>query len=208
MAGAPTPVFFATPEEFGAWLETNGATAPELLVGYWKAGTGRPSMTWPRSVEQALRFGWIDGVRRSLGDESYCIRFTPRRPGSAWSATNVATARRLVAEGRMAPAGLRAFEARAEGRSGVYSYEQPKEPRLPAADLKALKADAKAWAWYSKQTKTYRKVTAHWVSGAKKEETRARRLKLLVECSREGKPVPPFVPRRGKAAGPGAANRS
>jgi uncharacterized protein YdeI (YjbR/CyaY-like superfamily) len=106
------PRFFRSPEAFGAWLEANHAKAREVTVGYWKVGTGKPSMTWAQSVEQALRFGWIDGVRHSLGDESYCIRFTPRKPGSHWSNINVRLAKRLQAEGRMTEAGLAAFRAR------------------------------------------------------------------------------------------------
>lgn len=208
-------MFFASAAEFGGWLERHGGGEPELLVGYWKVGTGKPSMTWAQSVEQALRFGWIDGVRRSLDADSYCIRFTPRKRGSNWSAINIATAKRLAAEGRMAPAGLRAFEARTDERSAIYAYEQRKAAKLAPADLKAFKADAKAWAWYSRQAPSYRKGTAHWVTSAKKEETRARRLGALIAFSRKGQPVPRFVPPPGKGkpkkrlkGTPDSANRS
>ena len=118
------PVFFATPEQFGAWLEEHHETAAELLVGFHKKGSGKPSITWPESVEQALRFGWIDGVRRSLDDESYTIRFTPRKPTSNWSLINVAKVEELKQRGLMAPAGLRAYEARRPERTGVYSSER------------------------------------------------------------------------------------
>ena len=118
------PVFFATPEEFGAWLEEHHDTAGELWVGFYTKGSRKPSMTWPESVEQALRFGWIDGVRRSLGDDSYTIRFTPRKPTSNWSLINVAKVEELKRRGLMAPAGLRAYEARTPERTGVYSSER------------------------------------------------------------------------------------
>src|SRR5919106_474060 len=123
MGPSAEPAFFASPEGFGAWLRRNHAREPALLVGYWKVGTGRPSMTWAQSVEQALRFGWIDGVRRSLGPDSYSIRFTPRKARSTWSAVNIKRMGELIEAGRVAPAGLAAFEARTDDRSGIYSYE-------------------------------------------------------------------------------------
>src|ERR671935_2113772 len=117
------PIFFATADDFRAWLEEHHASERELLVGFHKTGSGRPSMTWPESVDQALCFGWIDGVRRSLGDESYTIRFTPRKPRSTWSAVNIERANELIAEGRMRSPGLAAFEARSDERSAIYAYE-------------------------------------------------------------------------------------
>jgi hypothetical protein len=122
--GDVEPRFFATPQEFRAWFEAHHADAGELLVGFHKKNSGRPSITWPESVDEALCFGWIDGIRRRIDDESYSIRFTPRRARSIWSAVNIARAGELIAEGRMTPAGLAAFEARDEQRSAIYSYEQ------------------------------------------------------------------------------------
>ena len=198
MVDAGKPRFFAKPGEFGAWLAKNGTTTPELVVGYWKVGSGKPSMTWAQSVEQALMHGWIDGVRRSLSAEAYSIRFTPRRKGSHWSAVNLRTAKRLVAEGRMAPAGLAAYQGRDVDKAGRYAYEQRRKAKLPPADVRAFKADAKAWAFYSGTAPSYHDLTAHWLASAKRPETHARRLAKLIAHSRAGKPVPPFVPRKGK----------
>lgn len=201
------PTFFASPEELGAWLATHGAKEAELLVGYWKVGTGRPSMTWAESVEQALRFGWIDGVRRSLGPDAYCIRFTPRKPGSHWSAINVATARRLLRDGLMAPAGAASFAARRDDRTARTSYEQRKAARLGPAETRRFKADAKAWAWFSKAPPSYRRTCTWWVTSAKKPETRERRLALVMAHSRKGEVVPQYRWSKAKraAAGPRAA---
>lgn len=182
--------FFATPAAFGKWLETNHGTARELLVGYWKVATKKASMTWPESVEQALRYGWIDGVRRSLGEDAYCIRFTPRRPGSNWSAVNVRTAKRLIAEGRMAPAGLAAFQQ--AGGTTVAAYGDEASPRLSATALQRLKADAKAWAWFQAAAPSYRRSCAWWVESAKRPPTRERRLAQLIDCCARGEVVPPF----------------
>lgn len=182
----PKPRFFASPETFGRWLEANHGKKAELLVGYWKVGTGKRSMTWAQSVEQALRFGWIDGVRRSLGDESYCIRFTPRKRGSHWSNINVATAKRLVKEGRMAPAGLQAFEARDPARMGQGAYAQRTPVPLPPEAMRVLKADAGAWADFQARPPHYRKAIAWWVANAKREDTRQRRIQQVLEASRRG----------------------
>jgi uncharacterized protein YdeI (YjbR/CyaY-like superfamily) len=194
------PLFFATPEEFAAWLEQNHESASELLVGFHKKASGRPSMTWPQSVEQALRFGWIDGVRRSLGDDSYTIRFTPRKRGSTWSEINVATVERLEAQGLMAPAGLRAFEARKPERTGTYSFERRQAAALPREFEDRLKANAPAWEWFAGRPPGYRRTATHWIISAKREETRRRRLQQLIDCSAEGRPVPPLTRPGGKAA--------
>ena len=187
------PVFFATPEQFGAWLEEHHETATELLVGFHKKATGRPCMTWAGSVEQALRFGWIDGVRRSLGDESYTIRFTPRKPTSNWSLVNVAKVEELKERGLMAPAGLRAYAARRPERTGVYSAER-KEPAVLAPELeRRFKANSTAWRWFTARPPGYRKTATHWVVSAKKAETRLRRLQQLIDCSAEGRNVPPLA---------------
>jgi uncharacterized protein YdeI (YjbR/CyaY-like superfamily) len=180
------PTFFPAPQDFRRWLERNHDKADELLVGFCKKDSGRPSITWPESVDEALSFGWIDGVRRRIDDESYSIRFTPRRRGSIWSAVNIKRATELTKLGRMAPAGLRAFEARDEKKSRIYSYENsPRE--FTAEDEKRFRANKKAWAYWSAQPPSYRRGATYWVMGAKKEETRARRLALLIDDSAHGR---------------------
>ena len=179
------PTFFATPADFRAWLEANYATAGELLVGYYKVGSGRPSMTWPQSVDQALCFGWIDGIRRRIDDESYSIRFTPRRPGSNWSLVNVRRAMELSEQGLMTPAGLAAFEAREAGAS-EYSYET-RPDALPDEYEALLRENSAAWAYWQNQPAHYRRGTVHWVMSAKREETRRKRLATLVEDSAAGR---------------------
>lgn len=187
---APKPHFFATPSEFGAWLEAHHESVSELLVGFHKTKTGKPSLTWPQSVDEALCHGWIDGVRTSLGETSYTIRFTPRKPTSHWSAVNLARVKALIAERRMRPAGLRAYERRVEGTSGRYSYEQRHSAVLPPAALAFLRAHRAAWAYFEAQAPSYRTAATHWVVSAKKEETRERRLGVLVESCAAGRPIP------------------
>lgn len=182
------PVFFADAAAFRDWLAAHAATAPEVLVGYWKVATGRPSMTWPESVDEALCYGWIDGVRRSLGDEAYCIRFTPRRPGSVWSAVNVRRVPELAAEGRMTPAGLAAWEARGAANETGYSYERV-EAALPPEYEAVLRAAPGAAAFWDAQPPGYRRLAAHWVVRAKQEATRERRLAALVEACVKGERV-------------------
>ncbi|HSU16543.1 MAG TPA: YdeI/OmpD-associated family protein [Longimicrobium sp.] len=186
---APEPVFFATPEEFRAWLEMHHQDAAELLVGFWKKGTGKPSLTWPESVDEALSFGWIDGVRRSLGGEAYTIRFTPRKARSTWSAVNVRRAAELIAEGRMRPAGLKAFEARSADKTAIYAYEQ-RHDDLAEPYAGELRANAKAWEFWRSQPPWYRKTASWWVASAKKEETRRKRLAALIEHSANHRPIP------------------
>jgi uncharacterized protein YdeI (YjbR/CyaY-like superfamily) len=187
------PVFFATPDEFGAWLEEQHETATELLVGFHKKGTGKPSITWPESVEQALRFGWIDGIRRSLGDESYTIRFTPRKRTSNWSLVNVAKVEELKERGLMAPAGLRAYEARRTERTGLYSFERREAAELPPEFEKRFRTATAAWKWFASRPAGYRRTATHWVISAKRDETRRRRLQQLIDCSAEGRNVPPLA---------------
>jgi uncharacterized protein YdeI (YjbR/CyaY-like superfamily) len=187
------PRFFATSAAFRGWLAKHHGSRDELLVGFWKVGSGKPSMTWSASVEQALAHGWIDGVRRSLGDEAYCIRFTPRKAGSHWSANNVVTAKRLIAQGRMTPKGAAAFKARRADRTARASYEQRAAARLAPAETRALKADAKAWAWFRQSPLSYQKACRWWIVSAKKPETRERRLRLLIDSSREGHVVPQYL---------------
>ena len=184
-----TPAFFATPAEFRTWLEAHHQDERELLVGFYKKGSGKPSITWPESVDEALCFGWIDGVRRSLGEDAYTIRFTPRQRRSFWSVVNIRRAGELIAEGRMRPAGLAAFEARTGERSGVYSFEQKDEPAFDAAQAQRFQADAKAWEFFQAQPPWYRRTATWWVVSAKKEETRAKRLATLIEDSAAGRPI-------------------
>ena len=139
------PIYFPTPADFRAWLEQNHAKAEALLVGFYKKGTGQPSMTWPESVDEALCFGWIDGLRKRIDAERYMIRFTQRRAGSIWSAVNVKRVAELTKSRRMRAAGLRAFKQRTDAKTAVYSFEQRKDPKLPPALLKQFKANAPAW---------------------------------------------------------------
>ena len=176
------PTFFETPADFRAWLERNHDKEKELLVGFYKRDSGRPSITWPESVDQALCFGWIDGVRRRIDDVSYTIRFTPRRRGSIWSAVNIGRVAELKKLGLMQPNGLKAFEARTAEKSAIYAYENaPKE--LAPADEKKFRANKKAWTYFSGQAPSYRRSAINYVTSAKREETRARRLALLIDDS-------------------------
>lgn len=185
------PVFFATPAEWRAWLEANHASETELLVGFHKKGTGMPSITWPESVDEALCFGWIDGVRRSLGAESYTIRFTPRKARSVWSNVNIRRAGELIAEGRMTPAGLRAFEARTGERSGVYSFEQEDQAKVVLSpEMEArFRADAVAWEYFQSRPPWYRRTATWWVISAKREETREKRIATLIADSAARRPL-------------------
>jgi uncharacterized protein YdeI (YjbR/CyaY-like superfamily) len=180
--------YFETPEAFRAWLEEHHATAKELWVGYHKKHTGRPSIDWPQSVDQALCFGWIDGVRKRIDDERFMIRFTPRKPRSIWSAVNVRRVAELEAMGLMHPAGRAAFARRQAQKSGIYSYEQ-RPPDLPEEYAARLRADERAWAFWQAQPPGYRKTATWWVISAKQEETRQRRLAALIDACAEGRRV-------------------
>lgn len=187
MANTAEPTFFRNAAEFRRWLQQHAATATELVVGYRTVASGLPSMTWPESVDEALCVGWIDGVRKNLDASSYQIRFTPRKPGSVWSAVNIAEAEKLIAEGRMQPAGLAAFERRLAHKSKIYAYEQPAVAALTAAELKAFKQNRAAWTNFGAAPAHYRKRMLHWVCTAKKAATRARRLETLVGACGEGR---------------------
>ena len=176
--------FFRTPAELRAWFRKNHATAEELWVGFYKVGSGKPSITWPESVDEALCVGWIDGIRKSVDDESYKIRFTPRKKVSTWSAVNIRRVKVLTDEKRMQPAGLQAFAARRENKSGTYSYEQ-RRAELDEPYLGHMTRNKSAWEFFQAQPPSYRKVVIWWVVSAKREETRLARLKKLVEeCAR------------------------
>ena len=181
------PKFFATPAQWRDWLEKNHDKATELWVGLHKKGTGRASITWPQSVDEALCFGWIDGIRKSIDADSYAIRFTPRKKGSHWSLVNIRRVPELIRDKRMHPMGLRAFEARDPKKSGLYSFERLANAKLSPAELKKFKANARAWKFFEAQPPGYRRLMLFRVVSAKREETRARRLESLIEVSASGK---------------------
>ncbi|MDQ6860908.1 MAG: YdeI/OmpD-associated family protein [Verrucomicrobiota bacterium] len=187
MAKNEEPIFFASPAEFRAWLQKNAESATELWVGFHRKATGRPSMTWPESVDEALCVGWIDGLRKTVDESSYKIRFTPRKRTSNWSLVNMARVPELTREGRMQPAGLAAFEARIEAKSGIYLYEQRKHAALDAASEKEFRTNAKAWKFFQAQPPGYRKSAAWYVISAKQEATRRKRLQRLIEDSEAGR---------------------
>lgn len=183
-------IFFETPTHFRAWLEANHDTAAELLIGYYKVGSGRPSMTWPESVDQALCYGWIDGIRRRVDDESYSIRFTPRKRGSVWSEVNTKRTLELIKQGLMRPAGLAAFEIRdAEKTKQQYSCEIRSRP-LDEAYETEFRANVAAWTYWEAQPPHYRRGSTHWVMSAKQESTRQKRLATLVADSEAGRWIP------------------
>lgn len=180
------PIFFATPTDLCEWFNQHHESETELLVGFYKKNAGKPSITWPESVDEALCVGWIDGVRKSLDDERYTIRFTPRKPSSIWSAVNIAKVETLMQEKRMKPAGLKAFELRKENKSGIYSHEQPDQIELSEDETRAFKANQKAWDFFESQPGAYRKAVLWWIVSAKKEETRVKRVATLIDdCANE-----------------------
>jgi uncharacterized protein YdeI (YjbR/CyaY-like superfamily) len=189
------PVFFRTPSELRSWLEQHHDDAAELLVGFHKRASGKPSITWPEAVDEALCFGWIDGVRKGIDDASYTIRFTPRKPSSNWSLRNIERVAELTAQGLMRPAGLAAFEARREEKSGIYSHEQRRAAKLDAAQERHFRDNAKAWDFFEAQPPSYRRAAVWWVVSAKREETRLRRLATLIEDSERGRTVKPLTRR-------------
>jgi len=180
------PIFFAVPAEFRAWLEKHHAGHRELSVGFYKRASGKPSMTWPESVDAALCYGWIDGVRKSIDEVSYSIRFTPRKPTSTWSAINVKRVAELTKLGLMQPAGLKAFEARQGDKTGIYAYEQRKSSKLPAAYEKQFRANKKAWKFFQSQPPWYQRTATYRVISAKQETTRQKRLAELIRDSAAG----------------------
>jgi len=181
---------FRTPAAFRKWLAANHLTSGPIWLRIYKKDSGTSSITYPEALDEALAFGWIDGVRRGVDGERYTIRFTPRKPRSIWSNVNVKRVGELIAAGRMMPSGLDTFANRDLKRSGIYSYEREIAAELSAADIKTIKADRAAWAFHEKQPTAYRRLVAHLVTSAKKPETRARRLQVLIANAREGKRIP------------------
>lgn len=179
------PKFFSSPEQFRQWLEQNHDRAAELLVGFYKKDSGKKSVTYPQALDEALCFGWIDGVRRSLDETSYTIRFTPRKPRSIWSRVNVRHVERLQKEGRMAAPGLRAFAKRDPERTGVYAFENRPREFTPEFEKK-FRANKPAWEFFQSEPPSIRRTCIFWVMSAKKEETRLRRLGQLIDSSAKG----------------------
>lgn len=171
--------FFPTPAAFRAWLAKNHATAKELQVGYYKKDTGKPSITWPESIDQALCFGWIDGIRKKVDESVYTVRFTRRKPGSLWSPVNIARAKALIAAGQMRPPGLAEFKKRAEYKSGDYSYEH-RQVDLPEPYAGLLKKNKAAWTFFQALSPSYRKQVFWYVVSAKTEPTRMKRLEAVI----------------------------
>lgn len=181
------PKFFASPAAFRSWLQKHHRTTTELLVGFYKRDTGKPSITWPESVDQALCFGWIDGVRRRVNDERYTIRFTPRRPASVWSTVNIKRVAELEKRGLMQPAGSEAFARRSEEKSRIYAYEQRWSAAFDRSHLEKLQGDLEAWTFFQAQPPWYRRTATYFVVSAKKEETRLKRLDKLIAAWSRGR---------------------
>jgi len=193
-----TPTFFKTPAALRRWFEAHHATSAELWVGFYKKDSGRGGVVYKQALDEALCFGWIDGMVRSLDDVCYMQRFTPRRPRSNWSAVNIAKMRALIDEGRAQPAGLAAFERRTPDSPAVYSYEQRRAAALTLAERRAVKANPAAWSFFEAQPPHYKRTVALWIQSARKDETRTRRLASLIDLSARGRMVPPFIPRPKK----------
>ncbi len=187
------PLFFASPPELREWFEQYHDKGRELWVGFYKVTSRRPSVTWPEAVDQALCFGWIDGVRRSIDGMSYMIRFTPRNTQSIWSAVNTRRAKELVVLGLMHSAGLKAFRERDAERSGFYSYERKSFRKLPDVYERKLRMNGKAWKFFKAQPPSYQRIAGYWVASAKREETRLKRLDTLIRDSEKGRTIPPLT---------------
>jgi uncharacterized protein YdeI (YjbR/CyaY-like superfamily) len=194
----PKPTFFPTPPDFHAWLEAHHDKFHELLVGFYKKSSGRRSITWQESVDVALCFGWIDGIRKGINETSYTIRFTPRRPTSTWSSINIKRVRELTKKGLMHPAGLRVFAARSAKKSGIYSYEQRKSARFTREQEKQFRENKSAWEFFRSQAPSYQTLTTWWIISAKKEETRLKRLSLLIDHSQHRRRLPQLISSKKK----------
>jgi uncharacterized protein YdeI (YjbR/CyaY-like superfamily) len=190
-------VHFLSPVEFRKWLVKNHAAATELFVGFHKKSSGKKGTTYPEALDEALCFGWIDGVRRSISSESYLIRFTPRKPKSIWSLVNLRHVQRLQKDGKMAVPGLKAFAAREKHRTGIYSFEQ-KRPGLSVKFKKLFRANSAAWEFFAKQAPWYQRTAGHWVVRTKQQETRMRRFAKLVEVSAKGRRLDQLRPKAAR----------
>ena len=186
---APAPRTFRTPATFRAWLEAHHATTKELELRLFKVHAAHRGLTYAQALDEALCFGWIDGVVHRLDEDSFRQRYTPRKPRSNWSRRNIEHVERLKKAGRMAPSGLAAYEAREAQRQGVYSFEQVR-PELMPGNVKAIRRNKAAWAFYQRQAPGFRRLMAHWIMSAKKEATRAKRLGVLIDCSARGRKIP------------------
>ncbi|MDP3148591.1 MAG: YdeI/OmpD-associated family protein [Ignavibacteria bacterium] len=183
-----TPIFFSNQQEFRKWLAKNHKKETELIVGYYKVGTGKPSMTWSQSVDQALCYGWIDGVRRSIDSVSYCIRFTPRKPTSKWSEVNIKKVAELTKQGLMQPAGVEIFMKRKVEESKIYSFENAGKQLAQNLDKK-FKGNKAAWSFFTKQAPSYQRTMMHWITSAKQEKTQLSRLEKLITESKNQKHI-------------------
>jgi uncharacterized protein YdeI (YjbR/CyaY-like superfamily) len=197
------PAFFPTPDDFRNWLKSNHESHKELLVGFYKKGSGKPSITWPESVREALCFGWIDGIRRNIDEESYSIRFTQRRTNSTWSAINIKLVEELTAAGLMQAAGLRAFERRKKDKSAIYAYEQRKTAVLGPTLERRFRAERQAWEFFRAQAPWYRRTSTYWVISAKKKETQLKRLGILIDSSAAGRRIDRLNPTSTRSTAKG-----
>lgn len=186
-------IFFSSPRELRAWLKKHHASETELWIGLYKKGSGKRTLSWSEIVDEALCFGWIDGKVQRIDEQRYRQRLTPRKRNSNWSAINIAKVAELREQGRMTPAGEAAFAARREDESAVYSYERRHEAAFDAEQEAAFRRNKAAWKWFGEQSPSYRTMATFWVVSAKRPDTRARRLATLIECSAEGRRVPPLV---------------
>jgi uncharacterized protein YdeI (YjbR/CyaY-like superfamily) len=184
-------IFFASPLEFRGWLDKNHHKNQELWVGYYKKATGKPSMSWPESVDQALCYGWIDGIRKSIDEYSYTIRFTPRNPKSIWSAINLKRVSELTNLGLMQPSGIDVFNKRDEKKAQLYSFERD-NVSLEAHFEKKFKENEKAWNFFQSQVLSYKKPAIWWINSAKQEATRLKRLEILIKDSEAGQKIAPL----------------
>jgi len=183
------PIFFASPPRFRAWLKKNHARCREQWIGFHRKNSGRPSITWPESVDQALCFGWIDGLRKSIDEDSYKIRFTPRRSESIWSAVNIRRFEELKRNGKVHRSGVNAYAKRRANRSGIYSYENRKSAVLSRTAEQRFKSNSKAWKWFNLQPPGYRQTVIWWVMRAKRGETQQKRLGILIADSEAGRKI-------------------
>ena len=183
---ANSPIFFAKSDDFRRWLEKHHQITTEQWVGFHRKSSRRASITWPEAVDEALCFGWIDGLRKTIDAESYKIRFTPRRSNSIWSAINIARMKELIFERRVRTAGMTAFQKRTPAKSHVYSYENRKAARLGRAATNLFRAESAAWTFFQRQPKSYRQTAIWWVVSAKRPQTQENRLQRLMASSKAG----------------------